>query len=858
MLKILLRKTISSLMLMTLALFLVSFNNNNFEKNERNNFETQQNILNTEGATVTVQAVGGVNFRETNSSYVPFGSTFNFSNLTLSSGSTSSNFPSIGKSTNFFVKFTGYIVPETSTVNFRVIQDDDVRFWVGSNPTTATVIYERFAWSNNAAIEFSYTPPTGTALGTPFYFELDFSNGGGPWDLRLQWLNASGNWVAVPNGAFFRTPPTATMEFNPNGGTAVGTIIAERNLPFTLPTNPTRPGYTFNRWNYSSGTTVSTSAFPLTNTTVDAVWDANQYTVTFDRRGGTGGDDSRTATFAAAMPTPNTIAPTRNGYMFDGYFSGTNGTGTQYYNANMTSARTWNLTSNTTLYAKWNIESYTFAFDLNYIGKPSDPTPITANFGTAITWPSNPTRTGYNFGGWFQEPNLISSFPGQNSMYDLGENGTIKTVYAKWNPISYTVTLDKNNGSGGDDTRSATFDAAMPTPNTTGPTRTGYTFGGYFSGTNGTGTQYYNANMTSARTWNIASNTTLYASWAPAAYTVTLNKNNGTSGSDSVSAVYESAMPTITPPTRSGLTFLGYFDSITGGNQYYNSNGTSFRTWNYSEPRTLFARWGLVGTVTFNTVGNTLWNVPAGVTSINYLVVGGGGGGGNGSHNNGGGGGGAGMVRIGDLTTSPGTNLSISVGAGGVGGLAGSGVTEVSNNGSSGANSSLGSIISLGGTFGNANRVFDVANAGAAQIGTTVAPQGGNGGRADGIMNSAQGGGGAGGAGAQGVHNTSGGLGGTGIVSSLSGQSVTYGIGGNGGRGGSSVNINGSNGINNTGNGGGGGAGTGTGGGGYASGGGGGSGIVIISYSIIVTDYTLTFDKQNGTGGTDSATAVFN
>ena len=51
-------------------------------------------------------------------------------------------------------------------------------------------------------------------------------------------------------------------------------------------------------------------------------------------------------------------------------------------------------------------------------------------------------------------------------------------------------------------------------PPATMPTRSGYTFGGYYSGTSGTGTQYYTSTGASARLWNIAGNTTLYADWS--------------------------------------------------------------------------------------------------------------------------------------------------------------------------------------------------------------------------------------------------------------------------------------------------------------------------------------------------------
>lgn len=70
--------------------------------------------------------------------------------------------------------------------------------------------------------------------------------------------------------------------------------------------------------------------------------------------------------------------------------------------------------------------------------------------------------------------------------------------------------------------------------------------------------------------------------------------------------------------------------------------------------------------VEFKTVGTTTWKVPAGVTSVDYLVVGGGGGGANGYDNAGGGG--AGMVLSGSMSVVSGNTLNITVGDGGIGG----------------------------------------------------------------------------------------------------------------------------------------------------------------------------------------------
>ena len=75
------------------------------------------------------------------------------------------------------------------------------------------------------------------------------------------------------------------------------------------------------------------------------------YTVSFDRQDGSGGSTSVTATFGSPMPTA--AAPSKTGVVFDGYYTGLDGTGTQYYTATMESARNWDIPANTELIANW-------------------------------------------------------------------------------------------------------------------------------------------------------------------------------------------------------------------------------------------------------------------------------------------------------------------------------------------------------------------------------------------------------------------------------------------------------------------------------------------------------------------------
>lgn len=226
--------------------------------------------------------------------------------------------------------------------------------------------------------------------------------------------------------------------------------------------------------------------------------------------------------------------------------------------------------------------------------------------------------------------------------------------------------------------------------------------------------------------------------------------------------------------------------------------------------------------------------VPAGVTSVEYLVVAGGGGGGGGWF---GGGGGAGGMQTGTLSVTPGASLTVTVGAGGVGGAAAGGA------GGSGGESQFGPIKSIGGGGGGGNGTAGVA--GGSGGGGAESRAGGSGNAGQGFAGGNGGGagsdgaGGGGGASAAGGNRAGGvsGSGGAGRVSSITGAPVTFaggggggantgtpGTGGSGGGGSGRAGGAGLDGIINTGGGGGGAGGN----GGASNGGAGGSGIVIV------------------------------
>ena len=316
--------------------------------------------------------------------------------------------------------------------------------------------------------------------------------------------------------------------------------------------------------------------------------------MTFDNQSATtAGSESATATYDAAMPA--ITVPTRTGYTFGGYYTETNGGGTQYYNADGTSANNWNIAEATTLWAQWTANTYTVKFNGNGgtcgDGEMGDQT-FTYDKAQNITANAF-TRTGYTFAGWnTQADGNGTSYSDKESVNNLiTTNGGTMTLYAQWTANTYTVTFDNQSATtAGSESATATYDAAMPA--ITVPTRTGYTFGGYYTEENGGGTQYYNADGTSVNNWNIAEATTLYAQWTANTYTVTFEIEGGNGGSESATATYDAAMPAITVPTRTGYTFGGYYTETNGGGtQYYNADGTSAKNWNLTAATTLYAKW---------------------------------------------------------------------------------------------------------------------------------------------------------------------------------------------------------------------------------------------------------------------------
>lgn len=147
----------------------------------------------------------------------------------------------------------------------------------------------------------------------------------------------------------------------------------------------------------------------------------------------------------------------------------------------------------------------------------------------------------------------------QNVM-GLGKSTATESINVPALP-SYNVTYNANGGSGAPAGQTKWYGEDLTLQSGT-PTKTGYSFAGWNTEADGTGTNY-----SAGETYTGNEALTLYAKWTANAYTVTWNANGGTVSPASQTVYYDSAIGTLPTPTRAGYEFLGWFTSSSGGTQ---------------------------------------------------------------------------------------------------------------------------------------------------------------------------------------------------------------------------------------------------------------------------------------------------
>ena len=310
------------------------------------------------------------------------------------------------------------------------------------------------------------------------------------------------------------TAPTYTVTLHPNGGTINSGNVTEYTygVGATLPTagDMTYTGHTFKGWydneNLTGSPVTAISGTEMGNKEYWAKWEINQYTITFDTAGGSVVTPI-TQNYGTAITAP--AAPIRTGYTFAGW--------SPALPAAMPA-------ENMTVTAQWTVNQYTITFDT---AGGSEVAPITQDYGTAITAPAAPIRTGYTFAGW--SPALPATMPAENM-----------TVTAQWTVNQYTITFDTAGGSA---IAPITQDYGTPITAPADPTKTGYTFVGWSPA------------LPAAMP---AENMTVTAQWRVNRYTITYDLDGGTADDNPTGYTVETETFTLKNPTRPGYIFSGW------------------------------------------------------------------------------------------------------------------------------------------------------------------------------------------------------------------------------------------------------------------------------------------------------------
>jgi uncharacterized repeat protein (TIGR02543 family) len=230
-----------------------------------------------------------------------------------------------------------------------------------------------------------------------------------------------------------------TVTFNADGGSpatqtrtvAGGASVGSSNMP----SDPAKSGSTFGGWYTSTGgggTWFTASTTVTGDLTVYAKWTTVQYTVTFHANGGSPATQTRTVASGGSVGSSNMPSePTKSGSTFGGWYIAASGGGTQF-----TGSTT--VTGTITVYAKWTAVStaeYTVTFNADG-GSPATQT-RTVSGGSSVgsfDMPSEPTKSGAAFGGWY----TVTGGNGSQFTGSTTVTGTI-TVYAKWTIPGFTT-----------------------------------------------------------------------------------------------------------------------------------------------------------------------------------------------------------------------------------------------------------------------------------------------------------------------------------------------------------------------------------------------------------------------------------
>ncbi len=370
--------------------------------------------------------------------------------------------------------------------------------------------------------------------------------------------------------------------------------------------DPTKTGYDFQGW-YTQGSggdkiTSSTTVNRASDHVLYARWEVKTITVKFDPNGGTVNPTSKEYKYGSKYGT--LPVPTRSGYEFKGWYMSKNG---PIQDLVIDSDLVTTTGNSITLYAKWEskttsssgqsssstpVKNVTVIFNAN--GGSVTPTSKVYKYGSTYGTLPVPTRSGYEFDGWYKTKNgPIQDLVIDSDLVIPKDSSNSITLYAKWESRltsssgnsgytppgqTVTVTFNPNGGNIKETERTKKVTVGSRYGEFPETTRKGYYFDGWFTSISG--------GREKQPTDTVLNSHTLYAHWTAADLIVTFDPTGGQVTPASKKVTYGAKYGSLPMPYKYGYKFNGWYTQGSGGNQVSDKDTVAIDHDHY-----LYARW---------------------------------------------------------------------------------------------------------------------------------------------------------------------------------------------------------------------------------------------------------------------------
>ena len=339
------------------------------------------------------------------------------------------------------------------------------------------------------------------------------------------------------------------INFDPKGGSEINYEMEYSSSGLTKPEDPSKDYYDFGGWfTDESFEDEFDFSLPERSLTLYAKWIPTEYAITYVLDGGTN-NAANPATYNVEESV-TFAAPSKVGHTFNGWYS----------TPEFTSAPLEGIEAGSygavTVYASFSINSYTISFDTNEGTSVAD---IEQYYGTDVTRPADPAKTGYSFGGWFSDsalrtPYVFTTMPAEDI-----------TVYAKWNVITYDIVYNLDGGTN-NASNPASFNIESGSIVLREPSKRGYTFVGWFTDS------AFEEQVGSIPAGSYGEKE-FFACWEVIVYDITYNMPEGAENPNPLTYTVESALTNFEAASFAGYTFGGFFTSESYGEQVTSFGG---------------------------------------------------------------------------------------------------------------------------------------------------------------------------------------------------------------------------------------------------------------------------------------------